>query len=224
MLVEIFMFFGCNNDNFQNEEPVNKNSGKEYYPLKIGDTLIYQVTKISTDVPSDYYDTINYLLKEVVTSSYIDNEGDDSYRLERYIKQENKNWEIYQVWSAKIKDDKAEKNEENQRIIKIKFPISINKKWNGNILNNLDNKIFYISNFNHSYSLNNENYSNCLTIIQDSLSSIINQDFECEIYAADIGLIYKEMTHINSQIINPIIDIGMRISTSQVYKQTLIKY
>ena len=200
----------------------NDSYGVEYFPLRIGDTLTYKITTINIDRPTKVFDTTVYYLKEVIESKFIDNENDTAYRIERYISPDNNYWKIHQVWSAKITDKYAVKVEENNRIIKLRFPIAKDNKWNGNLLNSIEDKTFKISNLYHKFNTSTYYFDNCLTVLQDSLESIINKDYECEIYHFGIGLIYKEVTHISSQVANQLIKIEDRATTSSVFIQELI--
>lgn len=217
----IIFFTACKEDNIYITE---NHIDKEYFPLKTSNTITYKVTEINIDAPSDVFDTNIYFLKEIIDIPFIDSEGDTAYRIERYISLNNDYWKIYQVWSAKTTKTNAELVEENNRIVKLKFPITLNKQWNGNLLNSLEPATFKLNKLNFNYYSGGINYNDCISVLQDSSFSIINKDYEYEIYAKHIGLIYKEITHINSQIITPDIDIEMRVTTSYVYKQEILSY
>ena len=221
----IFIFFvlaviSCENNN--NTEIQKDLYGKQFFPLKVGNALIYKITHINVDAPSEIYDTTIYYLKEIVESYYIDNESDTAYRIERYTSPDKNKWTINQVWSAKLTTLTAEKVEGNQRFVKLRFPVAVNKQWDGNLFNNLDAKTFTISDINFNYSIDNQQFEDCILVLQDSSLSLVNKNYECEIYAKDIGLIYKEITHINSQIINPLINIENRARILYILRQELI--
>jgi len=63
-ILVILMAFIAACDNEPIETP-DVFTGKEYFPLQTGNTLIYKVTEITIDKPSDYYDTSVYYLKEI---------------------------------------------------------------------------------------------------------------------------------------------------------------
>lgn len=213
------IFFSCSKESLKNDTII----GREYFPLKTGNTLIYKIVEIKIDKPSNYYDTSIYYLKEVVDIALKDNEGDTVYRIERYKKDnELKKWDIYRIWSAKLTNFSAEKIEENQRFVKIKFPVKLNYNWNGNVFNNLKNQKYRISKINHNFNNGFQNLDSCITIIQDSSISLIHKNIASEIYCSGIGLVYKEKTYINSQEIFPGIPIEDRITTGTIFKQELI--
>ena len=220
-IFSVLVFISCENNN--NTEIQKDLYGKQFFPLTVGNTLIYKITHINIDAPSEIYDTTIYYLKEIVESYHIDNESDTAYRIERYTSPDKNHWTINQIWSAKRTTLTAEKVEENQRIVKLRFPVAVNQQWNGNLFNNLDAKIFKIRDINFNYSIDNQQFEDCVLVVHDSLLSLVYKNYECEIYAKNIGLIYKEITHISSQIINPLIMIENRAKILYVLKQELIE-
>ncbi len=197
--------------------------GNEYFPLEKGNTLIYKITDIYIDKPSDVYDTTIYFIKEIVDIPLIDNENDTAYRIERYSRNNDfEDWIIHSVWTAKLTENTAEKVEENYRLIKIRFPLKENYSWNGNLYNELDNQTFSVTSFNIPYSTEEYVFDSCLFIYQDSSESLIHKDIAYEVYALHTGLIYKEETYINSQEVIFEIPVEERITTGTIYIQELV--
>ncbi len=210
------------------KEPSNTNNvfwGSEYFPLESGLELTYKITEIYIDKPSNVYDTSIYYMKEVVDIPVIDNENDTAFRIERLHRlDDSENWLIHSVWTAKLSENTAEKVEENYRFIKIRFPLKQNYSWNGNLYNELDNKEYWVSNFNIPYSTGEFVFDSCLTIYQDSSQSLIHKDIAYEVYAIHTGLIYKEETYINSQEVIFDIPVEERITTGTIFKQELVEF
>ncbi len=219
-LTIIFAFFSCTDEN-QNNPIVF--TGRDYFPLETGHALIYKVTQITIDKPSNYYDTTIYYLKEIVDIPLIDNEGDTAYRIERYTRtNENGNWLIHSVWEAKVTDNTAEKVEENLRFVKIRFPVREESTWNGNIFNENESQDYWISSANKFHQIGDYAFDSCLTVMQDSSSSLIHKNLACEIYAIHTGLIYKEQTYLNSQEVIYEVPVEQRVTTGTIFIQQLI--
>lgn len=198
-------------------------SGTDYYPLAKGNVLIYKITEITIDKPSNYYDTSIYYLKEVVDIKLLDNENDTAYRIERYKRNSiSDNWVIADVWESKLTDKTAEKVEENHRFVKIRFPAKEGLSWNGNIFNENESQDYWISSINKFHQIGNFTSDSCLTIMQDSSSSLIHKDLAYEIYALHIGLIYKEQTYLNSQEVIYEVPVEQRVTTGTIFIQELI--
>ena len=222
LLVATFAFVSCHKEN-EIPADIEFAADKQYFPLKTDNALIYKVTEITIDKPSDYYDTAIYYLREHTDIPFIDNEGDTAYRIERYKSPtQNYNWKISDVWEAKLTTYTAEKVEENQRFIKIKFPLAIGKYWNGNLKNELDDKDCTITSLSSKYNNETIHLDSCLSITRDSSVTQISKLYDVEIYARGIGLVYKEITDINSQEVIYGVPIENRIHRGTIYRQELI--
>ena len=221
-LAAALSFVACEKENIVPAD-VEFSADKDFFPLKTDKSLIYKVTEINIDKPSDYYDTTVYYLRERTDIPFIDNEGDTAYRIERYKSPtQNYNWKISDVWEAKLTTYTAEKVEENQRFIKIKFPLAIGKNWNGNLKNELAEKNSTITSLSARYESGIIKLDSCLSITRDSSVSQISKVYDVEIYARNIGLVYKEITDINSQEVVYGVPIENRIYRGTIYYQELI--
>ncbi|GAB4334886.1 MAG: hypothetical protein OHK0038_12330 [Flammeovirgaceae bacterium] len=162
-----------------------------YYPLKKGAYAIYEVKKISyNDLGTN--DTVQYFLKELVKETIINLTNDTTYLLERYKKDKLElKWEIDSVWSVRKDQNRIIKQEQNIPFIKIVFPEKEGISWNGNALNSLLANEYVIQDFEKPFVINNVKFTNALTVQQSNKNSIVNSDIRKEVYAKDIGLIYK---------------------------------
>ncbi|MDD2635663.1 MAG: hypothetical protein PHW82_09220 [Bacteroidales bacterium] len=198
--------------------------GYNYFPLNTGEGMIYKITEINIDKPSNVFDTSVYFIREVIDIPLIDNENDTVYRIERYYREnENEKWIIHSVWTSKLTRLTAEKTEENQRFVKIRFPVKQNYTWNGNLYNDLTNQDYWISSYNTYFSQENFSFDSCLTVMHDSSQSLIHFNRAYEVYAYNIGLVYKEQTYINSQEVIFEIPIEERVTIGTVFMQELIE-
>jgi len=66
-------------------------------------------------------------------------------------------------------------------------------------------------------------FDSVLTVTQEADSSLIHKDYRIEQFARDTGLIYKEITTINSQEIEPGVPLEERITTGSIFRQTFVK-
>lgn len=222
ILAIIMVVLSCGKDEITS--PKTQLAGINYYPLITGTYVDYQVTEITIDKESNYYDTAVYQLRQLIDINYLDNENDTTYRIERHIATTSQSFEISDIWAAKISNKQAQIIEENIRYVKIRFPVEIDKIWNGNIYNLIDEQSYQITELNTSIEINSFVFDSVLTVTQENDSSIIHKNFCQEKYAMGIGLIYKEMIHLNSQ--EPQIDIPIedRITTGTIYKQIITNY
>ena len=118
------------------EEYSEVKSYQDYFPIEIQKEKKFLVTNIIHN--SFGKDTSSYYLKEIVTESFIDLEGDTAYRIQRYSRTDTtQTYEIKDVWVVKKSENSIQQLAENIRFTKLMFPINKNSFWNGNAFNNL---------------------------------------------------------------------------------------
>ena len=233
--IAVFAFVSC--DKKEDTQANEYYTGKEYFPLRTGDTLIYKITEIRIDKESDVNDTVEYFVMETVESTFVDNNGDIAYRIEEYHKNlYDEQWIIHKVFSAKVTQNTAEKYKDNIKVIKLKFPIKLNYQWDGNIYNeyritkerentgNGKDSLFNITKINHKYENEFIKLDSCLTVTQYYNESLIGKNLVYEIYSAGIGLVCCEKMFMDAQVLIPGVAVEDRLTKATMYKQELIKW
>jgi len=180
------LFYSCKHEN---EVPAEV--GYNYFPSNIGHWVLYQVDSIYYDDFSHQIKEYHFLLKEVVESSYLDNQNRLTQRIERYKKIDTLPFVLYDVWVSNLTSSTAEKVEENIRYIKLQFPIIDDQIWNGNAFNNLDELEYKYDNLSELYNVNGVNYDTTVTVLQKMENYLTQESNQVEVYAKNIGLIYK---------------------------------
>jgi hypothetical protein len=212
-------FSGCKKES--GNKPVDLKLS--YYPLAFGHELIYKVTDITIDDTMDVFDTINYELKERIDSMFIDNSGNQAWRLERYKRTDSTQpWVILDVWVAQMVKNQAQQVEENQRYVKIVFPPEIDKTWDGNVFNTLGSKEYEISSTDEACTINSIYFDSVLTVEQENTETLINKYHTFEQYANHVGLINKEIIAIDYAWVDTSVPIEQRIRRAHLYYQKLI--
>lgn len=220
--IVISIFCSCKKENIVASD-IEFAADKEFFPLKTNSTLIYKVTAITINKPSNFYDTSTYFLKERIDIQFIDNENDTAYRIERskrYTTDEK--WQISDIWEAKLTNNTAEKVEENQRLIKMVFPIKKDFTWNINRKNDLPAKNVTINSINDNYIFNNQQLDSCVNVRWNNSDSIINLQVKNEKYARNIGLVYKDSINVYSDEVIIGVPILQRVTKGTIYYQELI--
>ncbi len=202
------------------DEDYNIKAGYEYYPLKVGKYLIYQVDSIT-------YDNINNqtvkigasrYVKELVADTFRNALNEQIFRLERYDKVTASDpWQLRNVWSVSRESEQLVKTEDNFRFIKLVFPVRKGKSWNGNayfdpttIIKVADESIEVFKNWNYNYTsidkpeiINGIQYDSVAVVSQvDDQNNLIELRFSKEKYAKNIGLVSKEMKILDTQKIS----------------------
>ncbi|MEI7597147.1 MAG: hypothetical protein WCK02_15470 [Bacteroidota bacterium] len=196
----IIIAFSCKKDEVFKSVDV----GTNYFPIDTGSWIEYQVDSI---VWNDFYpvedprhlDTFNFKIREVNESYFVDNEGRSAIRIERYKKKnDSTDWYLKDVWFANKTDKYAEKVEENERFIKLVFPVKEGVTWNGNAYNTWGNWDYEYQNVNEKLSVNGLSFDSTLVVLQNDQLNLISKIYSIEKYAKKIGLIYKEYINVET--------------------------
>ena len=195
-------------------EPENADLGLEYFPLEVGRYIDYQVEDIQYTLLNPP-DTNRYQIRELIAEEFTDIEGNPAFRLERYRRIDaNASWRLDSVWQAKRNNNQAIIIQNNRALIKLVFPLEEGIEWVGTaffkntktdtVINNMtqDTTIqetfigdrYEIQRFNQPLTLGSFSFDSTLTVIQKNDSNRVNIDRRKEVYAANVGLVYKDST------------------------------
>lgn len=197
--------------------------GTAYFPLEVGDFRIYQVEGVKYN---SYQDSLvfSYQLKESVTDTFTNLESGISYKIEREKRNtDNETWVFDSLWTARKDSRTAVMVEHNVPIVKFSFPSKDSITWDGNRLNDKYADEFIMINVNEPYSIYSNTFNRTATVIQEKIPDlVVNWISKQEVFAEDIGLVYKENTTLiyrqDDFLGLEIIDHGMK------YEQHLVEY
>ena len=183
IIVGLFVFAACKKSE---EAPY---FGYEYFGLIEGRYVSYDVMEISHDVSSD---TTRYILKTVIGEDIIDNEGRTAKKVYRYAyDSETEELIDERVWTSIIDQGRGEVVEENQRKIRMIFAISIDKTWDVNAFNPLEEQEVFYEDLNKSYSVNNIAIDSTVRVEYEDFLSLVDYQRKFEVYGKNIGLIHR---------------------------------
>lgn len=174
--------------------------GYKYFPENTGHWVIYNVDSISYNDFTGNVDIFHFQIKESVESVFTDNSGRTSQRIERYIRYaDTAAWTIRDVWYQTLTPSCAERVEENIRLIKLIFPVAEYHEWDGNTFNMLGEQTYKYQDVHTPQTINNIYLDSTVTVLQKSLYTLISEDFQQEVYAAHIGMVYKKCVALEKQ-------------------------
>jgi hypothetical protein len=152
--------------------------------------------------------------KDVIGESFYDNEGRESYVVNRYSRKDDTYlWKDLMTFYATKTNFRVEVVENNLRMIKLVFPVKLKTYWAGNIYipAQIDDKLKWLWNWNYTYTYINQpfntglaSFPNTIEVIgiNDSTNNpeqfpdaIANKTYSKEVYAKNVGLIYRELTN-----------------------------
>lgn len=193
--------------------------GYNYFPYEPGDYLIYDVDSTYYD---DFFDTVynfNFKIKEYYESYFYDSQGRLSIRIERWYKwNDTTKWFLRDVWYSTITPAMAERTEENVRITKLVFPVRNHTKWDGNAFNIFDKEYYEYENQDERMIIGAFTFDSTVTVIQNVSSNLIEDIYKTEVYARNVGLVYKRFRDITKDFVS-----GDIVSGTD-YTWTLIEY
>ena len=170
--------------------------GKDYFPLKKGLYQIYDIYEINyvLGVP----ETLEYELKTQVVDSFRTLEGEYKYVIYRSKRDSpTEEWTYLDTWSGEANNHEAVMSEENISYLKLIFPIAQGTEWDGNKYNIGEADDYLLEEVNTTYTFNDLNFDDCITVnLEDFVDVITAVDQRKEIYARNIGLVYKETTQL----------------------------
>ena len=188
------IFMSCK----KNSQNVQQDWYKSYYDTNEGRFIEYNVHEINHDENAIIqHDTLNYFLRIQIEDTISDNLGRVNRKYVRYKKMNsNDPWQISDVWMTIIDGTDAELVEENQRIIKLKFPVNSFTKWNANIFNLDENLDCFYENIHLGKSINGLYFDSTVTVNQGATRNFLKFFKKYEVYANGIGMIsryYKDL-------------------------------
>ena len=178
------------------DDCANQLTGSEFFPKEVGRFVEYDVNE--EEVTLGRPATIrHYQLKEVISEQYIDPTGQVAYRIARFRRNlDGQRWQPDSTITLRLKLDYAVRNENGRDFVKMVFPPAEKMAWNGNIYNSLGEDNYELKNVNKPYKAGETTFDHTATIVQQNDSTLVNQDTRVEVYAAGIGLIYRERINV----------------------------
>lgn len=164
-----------------------------YFGLEQGRFIVYDVLYIEHDSLLNKHDTTQFYYKTVIGDEYYDNQGRLGYEFMRYKKDNlTDDFTFLSKWLIQIADNQAQLVEENQRKVKMVFPIKSKKQeWDVNIYNVEAPAIASYSSIHQPFSNTYFSTDSATTIEYNRYQTLIDDRLEEEIYAKNIGMISK---------------------------------
>lgn len=185
----ILLVNACKKDQF---ETFDRTKDSDYFNDSIGAYNVYSVEEIVFDDFTNSSDTFHYQLKEVNASSFTDNLNRNAVKVDRYKRLSDTSiWQYVNSWYAVKASDMVERIEENKRIVKLSFPVTIDAVWNSNAYN-MENAItVFYGLINQRYNLDSFRFRNALSVESSNINNEVSERSFREVYARGIGLVYK---------------------------------
>lgn len=205
-IIFLLIFTSCKSeyDDFTLEE------GRFYYPIEVGLNTTF---KIDSTIYNPFQQLIiekSFYVREFIESTYIDDAGNTNYRLERYTGETDSTTnKLASVWYVSVGKKSIDRVEDNLRFRKMIFPALENASWQAHKFIYENELLSYLKNWKYNYTtinkpfqltdltFANKDFDSTITIRQIGDSSNITQAKGKEVYAKNIGLVFREMTYLD---------------------------
>jgi hypothetical protein len=210
LLFILLSVFSCNKvEKFPSEEL------SEYTNLQVGKYIRYSLDSMRFVFFGQKDTTISYQAKDVVEAAITDNLGRPSWRIVRYLRDSaSKNeadWKPSMTYMVTPTRETIEVVENNQRYQKLKLPINNGFTWKGNahIDTYNDLEMRFLDGWDYTYENVGATFTdsgrtsipNTITVNQmdaegnigNPTAPIIQKVFSKEVYAKNIGMVYKDL-------------------------------
>ncbi len=216
----LFMLSACKDSELK---PDKTFFGYSYFPTDLAVFVEYNVIE-TTHAPLAVPVTKQYQIREIITETFTDLESKSTYKIQRYKRTTASTpWQVDSVWSTKIDNYNALRNENNKTFLKLSFPLEVGKKWNGNAFNYLKKDDCILTDLDTKRKINNFEFNKTLKVVLADDSSLVYQDRRHEIYAENVGMVYKSVKSVYYSTDQPFLGQG-KIDAGIIKTQILINY
>lgn len=194
----------------------------DYYPLQTGRVFIYRLDSSVIPFSGSELEVRSYHAKDSIADTIRDNANRISYRIYRFVTDtlESQPWRSVATFYATPDEQTVEFTDDyNLKFIKLKQPLRNDFSWQGNsfidtktggsLYQYLDGWNYFYQNVGTPFKVEKGEFENTITVLQQDETSppgpfdpgsYQQRNYSEEVYAKDIGLIYKEFLHWTWQV------------------------
>ncbi|GAB2538593.1 hypothetical protein [Spirosoma aerophilum] len=168
-----------------------------FFPLETGRYIIYDVQE--SLYSSNATPTLRtFQVKETTGPAYTNVAGQTAYKLIRTRRtNETQPWQSDSIWSARLIGNEGIRVENGKDIVKLLLPIAHGQQWNENRYNLSGLSNVELRNVGQTFNVLNKEFSETVSVVGRDDSTLVAQEKRLDVYARQIGLIYKERTDLH---------------------------
>ncbi len=203
-----FAFFSCK----KATNPLT-DATRNYFPLQFGRYITYAVDSIYYNSAEGTRTETRCQLKYAVTDTFKDKKKRLSYIMDVYYRPyEGADWVPSRVILITPTATDMLYTQDGTQYVKLTFPITEGTTWQGNQFAQVQDTLFsYLKGWNYVYQKYHQPYFNGFVAFDNTVSVLENDEnfnyqnvdstvyghrtFAKEVYAWNVGMIYKEWTH-----------------------------
>lgn len=186
---------------------------RNYFPLTFGKYVTYAVDSVYYYGSAGIKKEVKSQLKYSITDTFRDQKKRVSYIMDVFYRPyDGADWHPLHVITVTPTNTQLLYSQDGVQYIKMVFPVADEVSWQGNVNAQINDPAFaYLANWTYSYKNTHLNYfdgyvnfDNTVTIEEDNEhvnyqnvdSALAGYDtYAKEVYAYNIGMVYKEWTH-----------------------------
>ena len=170
-----------------------------YFPLNPGNTYTYKLNRITFDAFNNQSDTVNWLIKDVHDTFFIDNLGRNALRVFRYLNRSNslnQPWDTTYAYYIVQDEGHLEMVYNNRRDVIFSLPIAEGITWNTHVFNEQDEHWVFLDMSQSELIVQDHKFSNCVQV-RSLPGPYFNPNISrIDIYAPNLGLVKREYNHV----------------------------
>ena len=175
-------------------------NGYGYFPIDSTKQYLYSVDSIAYNKNLKRIDTFHYQLKTVLSNSFFDNLGIQTWRISRYAKySDTLDYVEIQNHFIQFYGNKYLYTENNAVLLKAVFPIKNELAWNGNLYNNLGYIKSNVNFINETYVTSDTSFQNTVKITEWENKDFIFDNYRFSVYQDKVGLVYFRNRYVETQ-------------------------
>jgi hypothetical protein len=190
----------------ESHEAVPARTGAEFVPMRVGAYWEYALTETTISPVNGQVNTLTELRVEVLDSAV--NDDEITYVLGRWTRDQGAtDWVVTETWSVRQNEFRWIVQQGNVPYVKLSFPLTEGKGWDGNMLNSLGGTeqcadgtdgcdIYTVNNLQKPFEITGTlSFDDTVTIVEsDEEDPIIGKDIRKAVYAEGVGLVYLDVT------------------------------
>jgi hypothetical protein len=176
----------------------------EYFPVDFGRYIIYDVDSVyhsdNDDNNDDSVYSWHFQVKERIDSTFLDGQGRQAQRILRYRRNDSTlSWTFLNVWTQTRTVTAGYRFEDNIVFHKLSFPVNPDISWDGNDSNTLTEELYSYADIHSPKSFQSMVFDSTVSVLQRDDDNFVEKIYGYEVYARDIGLVYKERDNLRKQ-------------------------
>jgi hypothetical protein len=229
----------------KNETDTLPDLAKEYYPLQIGKTLIYDIDTIQFDPqPGNTVkiDTFKWQVKEVFIDTFKGLTGQLTYKIERSERKRGSSdpYDVKKIFTVALADNGVLRTEDNLKFVKMPRFFGEKTTWDGNVYCDQSLVIevagermflfgkkwnYEILSLAKAEKIGTKDFTDIMTARAQSDTRILTEKrYNLEKYAKGVGLVYKEQHILDTQKLDAAIAWEKKADKGFIVKQTITSF